>query len=304
MHPFASGAAFVDRSGVVVAADAAFLDSLGLPPDDPTARLTERAEADPEFRTLLSGEGPARARIAGAGGTVVDVERIGSAAGTLFVVREVRAQEWLEHAMRSQGLTRLAAGVAHDIKNPLNAMSLQIALLVEKLSGIDAGRASSGHLGALREQIGRVNEVVRRFLDVTDPTAPLGYTDLGLLLADAGSLFVHDARRRRIEVVLDGQAGVARTRCDPARVGRVLVGLLARALAETPDGGRLAGRAETQGQDAVVVIEHTAGDPDPGVGYYTGVVAAAADALGGRFSLDRRDGAERLTLTLPRNDRE
>ncbi len=253
---------------------------------------------------LLSGEGPARVRIAGRGGTIVDVERVASEAGTLLVVREVRAQEWLEHAMRSQGLTRVAAGVAHDIKNPLNAMSLQIALLVEKLSGADASAASSGHLGALREQIGRVNEVVRRFLDVTDPSAPLGYTDLGLLLSDAASLFVHDARRHRIEVVLDGQTGAVRTRSDPARVGRLLVGLLARALAETPDGGRLAGRAETLGPDVVVAIEHTAGDPDPDLGYYTDVAAAAAGALGGRFSLDRQDAIERLTLTLPRNDRE
>ncbi len=304
MHPFASGAAFVDRAGVVVAADAAFLDSLGLQPDDPTARLAERAEAVPELRALLSGDGPARIRMAGASGIVVDVEGVAAPTGTLLVVREARAQEWLEHAMRSQGLTRVAAGVAHDIKNPLNAMSLQIALLVEKLSGVDAGATSSGHLGALREQIGRVNEVVRRFLDVTDPSAPLGYTDLGLLLGDTASLFVHDARRRRIEVVLDGQAGVARTRCDPARVGRLLVGLLARALAETPDGGRLAGHAESLGADAVVAIEHTAGDPDPDLGYYTGVAAAAADALGGRFSLDRRDAIERLTFTLPRNDRE
>ncbi len=304
MHPFAGGAAFVDRTGAVVAADAAFLERLGLRADNPTARLRERAEAVPELRTLLSGGGPARVRIAGAGGAVVDVERVPSDSGVLLVVREVRAQEWLEHSMRSHALTRLAAGVAHDIKNPLNAMSLQIALLAEKLSSAEASAASSGHLGALREQIGRVNEVVRRFLDVTDPTAPLGYTDLGLLLGDAASLFVHDARRRQIEVVLDGQTGAVRTRCDPARVGRLIVGLLARALAETPDGGRLAGHAELLGLDAVVAIEHTAGDPDPDLGYYTEVAAAAADALGGRFSLERGDATERLMLTLPRNDRE
>jgi signal transduction histidine kinase len=304
MHPFASGAAFVDRAGAVVAADAAFVERLGLRAGDPTAGLRERAAAVPELRALLSGEGPARVRVAGADGTALDVERVASDAGALLVVREVRAQEWLEHAMRSEGLTRLAAGLAHDIKNPLNAMSLQIALLVEKLSGADAGAASSGHLGALREQIGRVNEVVRRFLDVADPSAPLGYTDLGLLLGDAASLFVHDARRRRIEVVLDGQAGVVKTRCDPARVGRLLVGLLARALAETPDGGRLAGHAEIRDADALVAIEHTAGDPDPDLGYYTGVAMAAADALGGRFSLERLDAIERLMLTLPRNDHE
>ena len=83
----------------------------------------------------------------------------------------------------------MIAGVAHDIKNPLNAMALQLAILSEKLSG-EARRPglTVPHLSALREQIGRVNEVVRRFLDVTDPAAPLGYVELGALLADLTAL--------------------------------------------------------------------------------------------------------------------
>ncbi len=99
-------------------------------------------------------------------------------------------------------------------------------------------------------------------------------------------------------------SGAVRTRCDSGRVGRLVVGLLSRALAETPDGGRLGGRAEARGSDAVLAIEHTAGDPDPDLGYYTEVAAACADALGGWFSLERGDGVERFVLSLPRNDRE
>ncbi len=304
-HPFASGAAFVDRSGAVLAADRAFLEQIGLRPEEPTAALRERIERTPELRDLLSGAGPARVRTAGADGTAVEIERVPSGAGTLLVAREVRAQEWLEHAMRSHGLTRLAVGVAHDIKNPLNAMSLQIALLGDKMSTSEALASScEGNLASLRAQIGRVNEVVRRFLDVTDPTAPLGYTDLGRLLADAATLFAHDARRRRISVVVETPPAAVRTRCDPARVGRLVVGLLARALVETPEGGRLGGTVEARDGDAVLALRHTAGDPDPDLGYYTEVAAAAADSLGGRFSLERRDGIETLSLALPRNDRE
>ena len=116
--------------------------------------------------------------------------------------------------MRSRGSQRPAAGVAHDIKNPLNAMALQLALLADKLSPGDAGAASATHLAALRDQIVRVNEVVRRFLDVTDPSAPLGYTDVGALAADTASLFAHDARRRRIELHVDAA---------PARRGRAAI---------------------------------------------------------------------------------
>jgi signal transduction histidine kinase len=305
MHLLATGAAFVDRSGAIVAADPGFVARLGLDARDPTGAFRAHAEASPELRALLAGEGPGTAQVEGVDGSVVELERVEAGTGALLVARCARAGEWLEHAMRSQGLGRVASGVAHDIKNPLNAMALQLALLGEKLSASPEAVAAAGnHLGTLRDQIGRVNEIVRRFLDVAEPTAPLGYTDLGSLVADAGSLLGHDARRRRVELTVDALPGPVRTSCEPARVGRIVLGLLARALAETPDGGRLAVRAEARGPVAAIVVEHVAGDPDPDLGYYTDVVAAAARALGGELLQERRDGVERISLALPRNERE
>jgi signal transduction histidine kinase len=299
MSPFSRGAAFVDRSGVVVAADVGFETLIGLG-DDPTAGLRARAESSPELRALLRGEGPSSARVPGAAGEV-ELERIASRDGVLLLVRTPGSAEWLEQAMRSQALTRLASGLAHDVKNPLNAMALQIALLGEKLSSRgEIGVASDTHLAAIRDQIGRVNEVVRRFLDVADPTAPLGYTDLGALLADAGHLFAHDARRRRIELALDAPVGTVRTCADASRVGRLLLGLLHRALAETPESGRIHARAAADGGDATLTIEHGAGDRDAELGYYTDVVAEAARSLDGRLAIFREGGVERVVLRLPR----
>ncbi|BDG06405.1 sensor histidine kinase [Anaeromyxobacter oryzae] len=304
MHTFTSGAAFIDRSGEIVAADPGFVTDLGLRPDDLSGALRARAETSAELRALLSSDGRTIAQIPGAGGEPVELERVPAGAGALLVTRSPRSAEWLEHAIRSQGLTRLAAGLAHDIKNPLNAMALQLALLTDKLSTAgDATAASASHLGALREQIGRVNEVVRRFLDVTDPSAPLGYTDLGALLADTASLFGHDARRRRIELIVEAPRGTVRTRCDPARVGRIVLGLVAQAMTETPEGGRLSVRAETLGEHATVRIEHVAGDPDPETGYYSEVIAAAVESLGGEVTGGRTGGTVHVILRLPRNER-
>lgn len=305
MHPFATGAAFIDRSGAVIAADPGFVSGLGLLADDPTGTLRARAATSPELRALLAGEGPATARLASADGEGAELERIPSGGGTLLLLRAERSGEWLEQAMRSNGLGRLVSGVAHDIKNPLNAMSLQAALLGEKLAASpDASAAVAAHLGAVRDQITRVNEVLRRFLDVVEPGAPLGYTDLGALLADVGALFCHEGRRRRIALSIDAQPGAARTSCDPVRVGRLVLGLFARALGETPDGGRLAARAEARDLETAIVIEHTAGDPDPELEYYGDVAVASAGALGGRFAQERRDGVARLSLVLPGIERE
>ena len=194
--------------------------------------------------------------VSGADGVPVELERVATDAGALLAARVTGLGEALEHAMRSIALGRVASGIVHDIKNPLNAMALQIALLGEKLSASDEASASAGgHLSALRDQVGRVNEILRRFLDVADPGAPLGFTDVGALVTDAVALLAHEARRHRIEATADASAGAIRTSCDPGRVARLVLGLLARALAETPDGGRLAARATGNGTQATVEIE-------------------------------------------------
>jgi signal transduction histidine kinase len=302
MEAFASGAAFVDRSGAVVAADEGFVTLVGLSPDDPTGALRRRAEVAPDLRAFLAGDGGAAIALAGAGGARVDLERVSGAGGALLVARPARLGEWLEHAMRSVVLGRVAGGVAHDIKNPLNAMTLQLALLGEKLPGAaDASATAAGHLSALRDQVGKVNEVLRRFLDVADPSAPLGFTDVGALLADVASLLGHEGRRRQIEIAIDAAPGAVRTSCEPARVGRLVLGLFARALAETPDGGKVGARAETRGPLATIAIEHVAAAGDPELGPHAEVVAAGARVLGGSLVEERRNGLTRWTLSLPGN---
>jgi signal transduction histidine kinase len=305
MATIGTGAAFVDRSGAIVAADRGFLGALGVDGADggTSAALRARVEASPALRALVAGDGPAVARLDGPAGPV-EVFRTAADGGALLVLSGCDAEQ-LEHAARSRALTRVAAGVAHDIKNPLNAMALQIALLAEKLgsAGEAASSTAAAHLGPLRDQIARVNEVVRRLLDVADPSAPLGFTDLGALALDAAALLSHDARRRRVEVALDAAPGV-KTRCDPARVGRLVLALVHRALAGTPEGGRVAIRVEADHDDARVVLEHAGADLGAGLGYDCDVAEQGARALGGRLEIERGADGHRVVLTLPRNRRE
>ncbi len=304
MPTFARGAAFLDRSGAVIAANDGFAALLGLAPGDPGAALRARAEASPALRALVAGEGPDAVAVPGPDG-VVELERVATPAGTFLVALAPPALDWLEEAMRSRALTRVAPGLAHDVKNPLNAMALQIALLAEKLSGSDDASASAApHLAALRDQIGKVNEVVRRFLDVADPSAPLGDTDAGALLADTAALFGHEVRRRRIALEVDAVQGAVLTRCEPGRVGRIVLGIFARALAGTPDGGRLAARAAAEDPGIQVVLEHAVADSEGEPGYDWKVASAAARALGGALSLERVEDGERISLDLPGNGPE
>jgi signal transduction histidine kinase len=303
MPLLARGAAFIDPSGAVLAADAGFLAALSLSAEDPAGDLRRRAASEPALRGLLDGVGPARIALQGRGAGLW-LERSPGSGGLLLLARGARDGEWLEHAVRSQGLARLAGGLAHDIKNPLNAMALQLAILDEKLGEGDSGVASGAHLAALRDQIGKVNEVVRRFCDVADPAAPYGWLDLGAVAVDIVSLHVHEARRRRVQVQIEAPRGVARVGVAPERVVLLLLGLFGRAIGETPDGGALKVGVAGQGPEAVVSLAHATGDPDPDLGYYSEVAAAAATALGGSLEAASDGGQERITLRVPRNEHE
>jgi signal transduction histidine kinase len=300
MLSYATGAAFIDSTGAVVAADPGFLAALGLPAHDPTGALRALADGNPALRALLVGEGPDHVRVASGRGDL-ELTRHRAESGALLLVRTPRLQERLEQGLRSAALSRLVSGVAHDIKNPLNAMSLQLALIAEKLS--PQGAAGVPHLSALRDQIGRVNDVVRRFMDVTDPAAPLGYTELGTLLVDAGVLFGHEARRRRVQLVVHPPRGGVRSAGDPARVGSLVLVLLAGAMAATPDGGRVEAEVEAEDEQAVLRLTHAVGDGERETGYDSEVTAAAAVALGGAILAERDEGVCRIVLRLPRSER-
>jgi signal transduction histidine kinase len=201
--------------------------------------------------------------------------------------------------MQSLALSRVASGVAHDVKNPLNAMVLQLALLSDKLGAADEPLASScaSHLASLKNQIGRVNEVVRRLADVTDPASGTGF-DAGGLAADVVSLFSHESRRRQVTLVCEATAGSVQARGDAGRAARVLLGLVWRALSRS-QGGRLIVRAAHDGDEASILLEH-AGETDPALAWIAEVAAAAALDMGGRLVRHREGVVERLELRLRR----
>lgn len=133
-----------------------------------------------------------RLRAAGAGGGP-------DAAGTtsaLLVLRDAepvrRLESELELARRLSAIGRLTRGVAHEVKNPLNAMAIHLDLLKAKVPGQEVGR----HVAVIRHEIDRLDRVVKAFLDFTRPVevrlrpASLAEVALGvrdLLAADASA---------------------------------------------------------------------------------------------------------------------
>jgi signal transduction histidine kinase len=210
-----------------------------------------------------------------------------------------------EAVLRARILARVVAGVVHDIRTPLGTMLMKLQLLRDAISG-EAGLSETvaGHLRVLDAQIERMTEMVRKVATTVDPPAPLGWVDAGALLADVAGALGYESKLRTIELVVEPRSTAVRTSADPSGVGQLVLCLVGRALAATPPGGRLLARALTRGGAAVVELDHTASAGEPAGGYDVDVLTTAAIALGGRLERGPGDqGLERLTLTLPGNDR-
>jgi len=164
--------------------------------------------------------------------------------------RELERQ--LLHTERLSSVGRLAAGLAHEINNPLAGMTHQLELL-----GLDLEEGQSAEaqrrLGILREGLGRVAGVVRRVLTFADPGRQGGEeVDLATLMADTVA-FVRSSPAGR-EADIDWRCEVPfRLAGDPITLGQLLLNLLQNACQLAARSGNIALTATLAEGDQVLL---------------------------------------------------
>jgi signal transduction histidine kinase len=221
-------------------------------------------------------------------------------------------------AVRSERLAalgRVAAGVAHEIRNPIAAARLQGE---NALAGDDQRRreAISDMLG----QIDRLDDLVGELLAMTQRVEPKARSiELKGFLADQVDRHRETAAAKALTVSVQGAEGVALL--DPTVIGRVLGNLLTNAIRHAPRGGCVVVAAERgRGLLTLTVADSGAGMPpemaerlfEPfvtgrpeGTGLGLAIARELADAHGGRLVLrspgDAASGAV-FALELPQED--
>jgi signal transduction histidine kinase len=143
-------------------------------------------------------------------------------------------------ADRLAAMGTLAAGLAHEVRNPLNAALLQLALLRRRLERPDCQPATLVPVADLVEQeLQRLGRLVDDFIAFAQPR-PLALrpTDLGSLCRTIATLLAPDAARAGVQLHLD-LAPVAPLPADPDRLQHVLLNLARNSLEAMPEGGAL-----------------------------------------------------------------
>ena len=162
--------------------------------------------------------------------------------GALLIMRDTesvrRLEDEIEMSRRLSASGRLTRGVAHEVKNPINAIVLHLQLLRNKLQQLDPD--TTRHVDIIDSEIHRLDRVVQILVDFTRPRdLHLEETDLRLILDEVSLLAAPDAEQHLVvHRLLERPAGRRRdARGERAQVGEEQDSLLR---VHEPDAGEAA----------------------------------------------------------------
>ncbi len=245
------------------------------------------------------------------GGTIANA--IVEIAQDVTEIKRIRAQ--LAQQQKMVALGTLAAGLAHEIGNPLASMSSELEML-ERMWDPEEARAA---VPVLRNEIRRISGLLRELTDLgrrpSDQATAFSPADL---LTELSRMLRHDPRSKGVEISTEAEADVRCLCTDRDRVVQVLVNLglnaldalegmgsLCFRLARDPLGGVRFEVADTGPGVAADVAGRvfdpffTTKAPGQGTGLGLFVSERIAQELGGRIELQSNPAGATFTLVLP-----
>jgi len=135
-------------------------------------------------------------------------------------------------AEKLAGVGRLAAGVAHEIRNPLGAIGNYVEILRQR-------GADTTLVEGMRREVARMDRIVEGLLDYARPGAPAGSASLADVARGVVGFLGEQGALKGHEVVLEVSDSVSPVQGDPKALEQVLVNLLLNARDASPDGSRI-----------------------------------------------------------------
>jgi signal transduction histidine kinase len=168
-----------------------------------------------------------------------------------------RVATQLEVAKRLSAISQLSSGVAHEIKNPLNAILLRLDLLKVRLGEDDEEVAQE--LDILSKEVLRLNRVVTTFLDFSRPVeVHFEDVDLVALAKEVAELVRPQANAAKIDILFKSTEESAAMRGDPDLLKQAVLNLVTNAVeAMSPKGGKLVVQVSRSGANWVLEIADT-----------------------------------------------
>lgn len=227
------------------------------------------------------------------------------------------AQAQLIEQERLAALGRLAAGIAHELRNPLSVLSMRLDLIASGLRWKKTVEVwwLRQHLDHLQDAAARALRIMSSLSMYSKPPRPeFRRVAVSSLLEDTHELIAYQARTRRVTVAVESEPQLS-VNGDRGQLLEVLINLATNAI-EAMDGGVLTLRARGEGGKVVLEVADTGGGIPPeieariwepffttkaeGTGLGLHIVRQIVEAHGGEVGLSSRPGkGSTFLLSLP-----
>ncbi len=159
------------------------------------------------------------------------------------VTRESARTHELIESEKLDSLYELAAGVAHEIGNPLNSITIHLQLIKRKLSKISAHATAPDDLGksidVCTQEVARLDGILTHFLKAIRPVKPdLRDVELVPLVMDVLKVLGQELTDAGIQVAVDPGSGLPPVLGDPDQLKQVFYNVLKNAMEAMRPGGR------------------------------------------------------------------
>jgi signal transduction histidine kinase len=195
----------------------------------------------------------------------------GRIVGVMLMCRDLgyldEVESTIRYSQKLASLSRLTAGVAHEIKNSLHAMIIHLELVKQQIADgrpdgpVDAGAAAE-HIAVIASTLRRLDEMLQGLLRFTRPEElNLQPSSLRAIVEAIMPIVRAEAKKTGVDVQVDCPPDLPLLRADPAMLQQALQNLALNACQAMPGGGRLriAGRAIRDRLVEVVVEDSGAG---------------------------------------------
>ena len=212
------------------------------------------------------------------------IQERGTQIGALLTMRDAesvrRIEDEIELSRRISASGRVTRGVAHEVKNPINAIVLHLQLLRNKLQDVDP--ATSRHVDIIDSEIHRLDRVVQILVDFTRPRdLRLEETDLRLVLEEVALLAAPDAEQHGVKLVRELPPDPIPVKIDADFIKQAILNVVLNGVQSMPNGGSLAITAH-RNEDAVITEVRDQG---------TGIPVAVQDKIFELYFTTKKSGS-------------